>query len=269
MLARIGFLAVVLFWLTMNVLLYRAEYGLGRQGGGAVPVDMVVRRILTAPDDSSLEIRRHEERIGYCHWVAGAVEELTLEIPEELAGLPEGMVRQPTAYGIRLDGGILAGEKSDRLRFNLSMELTAEREWREFTLRFGVRPLEWELKASAETRVVELRLGGDNGWMVRRFSFEDLRHPERLLEELGGPLALMVLPWMGRLGAEESAGLGLTWEARIDWLSFGGSRVQVYTLTARLLDRHQVVIWVSRVGEILRVDLPEGISVVNDVLVSF
>jgi hypothetical protein len=269
MLARIGFLAVVLFWLTMNVLLWRSELGLGRQGGSSIPVDMVVRRILTAPDDSSLEVRRNGERIGYCHWVAGAVEELTLETPEEMEGLPEGMVRRPTAYGIRLDGGLLAGEQSERLRFNLSMELTAEREWREFTLRFGARPMEWLIQASAETGAVELRLGGESGLVVRRFSLEELRHPDRLMEELGGPLALMFLPWMGRLGAEEGAGLGLTWEARSDWLSLGGSRIQAYTLTARLVDRHQVVIWVSRVGEILRVDLPEGISVVNDVLVNF
>jgi hypothetical protein len=269
MVARFGFLAVVLFWLTMNVLLWRVEYGVGRGGGSPVPVETVVRRILTAPDDSSLEIRRNGERIGYCHWVAGAVEELTLDTPDELEGMPEGMVARPTAYGIRLDGGILAGETSDRLRFNLSMELTADREWREFRLRLGARPTEWEIKGSVKEESVELRWGGEDGSLVRRFTFEELRDPRRLAEELGGPLMSAFLPRVGPIAIDEMWGLGLDWEARMDWLPIGASRVQAYRLTARLFDRHRVVIWVSRVGEIMRVDLPEGYSIVNDVLVSF
>jgi hypothetical protein len=269
MLARFGFLAVVMFWLTMNVLLWRAEYGIGQAGGSPVPVDTVVRRILTAPDDSSLEIRRNGERIGYCHWVAGAVEELTLETPEEMEGLPEGMVVRPSGFGIRMDGGILTGDASDRVRFNLSMELTAEREWREFTLRLGARPAEWEIKASVERQTVELRWGGEEGALVRQFGFDELRDPRRLVEEMGGPLALAFFPRLAPLATDEMWGLGLEWEARMDWLPIGGSRVQAYRLTARLVDRHRVVIWVSRVGEILRVDLPEGFSVVNDVLVNF
>jgi hypothetical protein len=269
MLARLGFLAVALFWVTMNILLWRAEYGAGRQGGSPIPVETVVRRILTAPDDSSLEIRRNGERIGYCHWVAGAVEELTLETPEEMEGLPEGMVLRPSAYGIRLDGGILAGETTSRMRFNLSMELTEDREWREFTLQLGVRPAEWEIKGSAESQAMEVRWGGADGALVRRIQFDELRDPGSLLEEWVGPMALVYMP---RVRAMEGGGFGdwgLEWEARMDWLPVGGSRVRAYRLTARLLDRHRVTIWVSRVGEILRVDLPEGYSVVNDVLINF
>jgi hypothetical protein len=253
----------------MNILLWRAEYGAGRQGGSPVPVETVVRRILTAPDDSSLEIRQNGERIGYCHWVAGAVEELTLETPEGMEGLPEGMVLRPSAYGVRVDGGILAGEATSRLRFNLSMELTEDREWREFTLQLGARPGEWDIKGSAESQTLEVRWGGSDGALVRRIQFDELRDPGLLLEEMVGPMALVFLPRVGAVGGGGFGDWGLEWEARMDWLPVGGSRVRAYRLTAPLLDRHRVTIWVSRVGEILRVDLPEGYSVVNDVLINF
>jgi hypothetical protein len=42
--------------------------------------------------------------------------------------------------------------------------------------------------------------------------------------------------------------------------------VRVYRLQARLLDRYQIVVVVSRVGEILRVELPNGLLLVNEAL---
>ena len=49
MIPRITFLAITMFWVVMNVLLWRTEYGV-RGSGIAVPVDLVWRKILTAPD---------------------------------------------------------------------------------------------------------------------------------------------------------------------------------------------------------------------------
>ena len=48
MLARPTFLAIATFWLTMNVLLWRAEYG-SHNGETPVPLELVWRKILTAP----------------------------------------------------------------------------------------------------------------------------------------------------------------------------------------------------------------------------
>lgn len=270
MIYRLGFLVIGLFWVTMNVLLWRAEFGVGRRGGSPVPVEVVVRRILTAPDDSSLEIQRNGARIGYCHWVAGAAEELTMETAPEMEGLPEGMVQKPTAYGVHLEGGILTGEGATRIRFELELELTAERDWREMRLRLGTRPSVWELKASAVTQEVEVRWGLEGGGMsMRRFTLEELRDPRRLVEEVGGPIVAALLPRLGLEPDGPGLSMGLEWEARSDWLRIGATRVQGYRLTARLLDRHEVVVVVSRVGEIMRVELPDGIALVNEVLVNF
>ena len=68
------------------------------------------------------------------------------------------------------------------------------------------------------------------------------------------------------LEQQKNLSLGLRWEARNDWLKIGHSQVRVYRLHTRLLDRYQAVVVVSRVGEILRVELPNGLLLVNEAL---
>ena len=53
--ARLTFFAIAAFWLTMNVLLWQAEYG-SHGGEMDVPPQIVWRKILTAPDASSLTV---------------------------------------------------------------------------------------------------------------------------------------------------------------------------------------------------------------------
>jgi len=66
----------------------------------------------------------------------------------------------------------------------------------------------------------------------------------------------------------QSEATKLNWEARNDWLTMGNARIRVYRLTLKLLDRYEIGVLVSRVGEILRVELPEGVLLVNEALVS-
>jgi hypothetical protein len=269
MVQRLSFLVIGLFWLTMNVLLWRAEYGPGTQSGSPVPVASVFRRILTAPDDSTLEIRQNGQRIGYCHWVAGAAEELVLDSPTDEAGLPDGMVQRPTAYALHVEGGILSGEASQRLRFKLDLKLTAEQTWRELTLTFGARPSVWEIRASAPDQSVELKRGGDETAWSRRFTFDELRDPRRLAHELGGPVGLGLWSQLPAVPAAEGRQSAVRWEARTDWLKMGATRDRAYRLHAVVGDRYEITALISRVGEIMRVDLPGGVSLVNEVLVSF
>ena len=67
-----------------------------------------------------------------------------------------------------------------------------------------------------------------------------------------------------------SAGLasGLKWTAQNDWLKMGQSNVRVYRLQAKLLDRFEAVIIISRVGELLKIFLPGEITLVNDALLN-
>src|SRR5678815_2728618 len=68
------------FWVTMNVLLWRAEYGQPDPAGSAVPADLVWQKILTAPDSSSLTIYHHRKKVGFCHWITSIGEDLSLSL---------------------------------------------------------------------------------------------------------------------------------------------------------------------------------------------
>ena len=60
----------------------------------------------------------------------------------------------------------------------------------------------------------------------------------------------------------------MRWEARQDWLKIGHARLRVYRLEARLPGERKIVVIVSRVGEILRVQLPNEIQLLNTSLVN-
>ena len=57
MAARVILGLVTTFWVAMNVLLWRAEFGSGRTGLSEIPLDTVADRVLNAPDHSPAHLR--------------------------------------------------------------------------------------------------------------------------------------------------------------------------------------------------------------------
>ena len=58
-------------------------------------------------------------------------------------------------------------------------------------------------------------------------------------------------------------------EAPLDRLKFGRTELRIYRLEALLLGRYRAVLIVSPVGEVLRIELPDDLVMVNDALISF
>src|SRR5258708_27631638 len=115
MFARACFVLLSAFWITMNVLLWRAEYG-GHPGlGSTVPAQVVLQKILTAPDSSSLTVFHKGKKIGFCHWITSVGEDLAKMSAGETP--PEGMVRKIVNYRLELDGNLMLWGVTDRLRF--------------------------------------------------------------------------------------------------------------------------------------------------------
>src|SRR5215470_10665864 len=96
--ARLAFPVITLFWVTMNVLLWRAEYGGGKEPGSPVPVEVVWEKMLSAPDDSTLEIRWNGRKIGYCRWVPNVHGDVTVKKPAVRPPDLEGRIRQVSGY---------------------------------------------------------------------------------------------------------------------------------------------------------------------------
>ncbi len=109
MVKRMYFPLVILFWVIMNVLLWRSEMDSHQSNGSRVPIATVWERILTAPDSSALQIFHRGQKIGFCRWVA-TIDETAIgrtEAEQEAVG---GRVRAFTGYTIDLDGNLLLDE---------------------------------------------------------------------------------------------------------------------------------------------------------------
>src|SRR5262249_46468217 len=157
------------------------------------------------------------------------------------------------------------------VRFESALTLTTNQLWQEFNLRIVLRPTVLEVHTSAAEQRVRFAVDDGDEKYERVIKFTDLQNPQALLRELGGPIAGGILNNFA-LGAQpQRAGLeaGLKWEGREDSMRIGHSPVRTYRLRARLLDKYEITIFVSRVGEILRLELPDEILLINDQLAGF
>jgi hypothetical protein len=269
MLPRIALVLVTLFWLAMNVLLWRAEYGQRTGQLASLPAEVVWQKMLTAPDSSSLTVFHRGKKIGFCHWTTSIGQQLSKAGEDE--SQPEGMIPRIADYRVQFDGNLNLGEFTRNLRFDSSLQLSARDAWQEFKLRVNLFPAVIEIRSSALEQKVHIKADDGQNQFQRTFRFADLNDPRKILREVPGPVggALWGSAGLGQLGGADSLDLGLKWQAHHDRLKIAHSLTRVYRLEAHVMERYSAVVFVSRVGEILRVELPDDLVLVNDQLAGY
>ena len=267
MFTRITFLVCAVFWVTMNYLLWRSEYGGAKHHGGQVPTEVVWRKIITSPDNSSLDILHHGKKAGYARWAVNEQRD-----PAAAGGLVGGMpvsgpADPPKGYRLDLEGNLAPDSNSARIYFDLSVELNTNRAWEQMTIRISIGKSSLVIRSRAAEQNVHLLADEDGEKQERVLTFNELKSPQALAEAFAVPLP----PGLGEISEMSTNALddilpaaGLVWEARSDWINLGHTAARAYRLQTRLLDRWQLVIMVSPVGEILRVELPDGWVLISD-----
>jgi hypothetical protein len=264
--SRIFFAAITGFWLVMNFLLWRSQSGAHSEIGSAIPAKIVWDKILTAPDNSSLEIYDHDKKIGFCHWAAtvgNAGQALHHSLAEDYE--PEGLIPQPSGYGLNLEGNT-AIFSTNRARFEMHLLLSTNQSWQDFSFNARMRPAALEIHAIAAAQKITIKVNDSAGAWQRTLKFSDFQHPESLLAEFGGVDALGVAGAAGLPLPKDSilqAAAGIHWDAHEDWMQFGHSKVRVYRLETQFFGQH-LSIFTSRVGEILWVDAPNQLTLRNE-----
>jgi hypothetical protein len=262
---RVIFVVLTLFWVTMNVLLWRSEIrGLG-SAGAPVAVRGVLDRVLTAPDPSTLEVVHRGRSLGYVHWYPDSGGEES-ENPLSSAYVPEGMVRRERGLELRLDGNVLLPDRRSRIQFDVGFELTPKRDVHQFTLAAAMRPVRLEITMEGPARQLTWRLDNAGAQSGGVLSLEDSGDLTTFLNQLGLPLIPAPLT---TLPASTPAADLHEWEARLDWLRLGRSQVRCYRLRLRLLEQFEIIAYVNRAGELLRIELPGEVRLYNSALVSF
>jgi len=258
MLPRVSFFLIAVFWVTMNTLLWRAEYG-SHGGEVSVPVDLVWRKILTAPDVSALTIYQDGRRAGFCQF-STSIEQAMAALDENTVP-PEGLAAQ-SGYQIHINGNLSLGAFTNRVRFDGRMQFTSTRAWREFNLKVSTGDGTVDIHSVATEQTVRFKITSEGMNFDRVLSFADLQNPNTLLRGLGSGLAdaldLPVLP-----SSPTAVTDTIKWEAHRDRVIVGHEPMTAYRLETRVLD-HPIVLYVSTLGEILRAELPGGTTAVLD-----
>ena len=251
--------AIVAFWVTMTTLLWRAESGDGNHFESQVPLQSAIDRILNAADPSTLRLSRHGIALGQLRWLP-SVRELPIDTNSVA---PEGMVASAIGYHIDLDLTLSGTKPEARWYFVSQFDIDLKHEWEEIVLRLIQRPTTWEIRTTRGDDAIQLSIEEGRGEPFRqRFAFSDLAQltgaiapiapllPALLPPELAKPNALAGLTNQTRLPA-------IRWDATDSSLRVGRHRMRAYRIRGRVFENLEVVIYVSRAGELLRVELPD------------
>jgi hypothetical protein len=269
--SKLFFAAIAAFWVVMNILLWRSQSAAHSEIGSAIPVEIVWDKILTAPDNSSLEIYDHTNKIGFCHWMAtvgGASQALNQSLADDYA--PEGLMPQPTGYGLTVEGNTTIFG-TNRVRFEMHLRLATNEIWQDFRLTAKMRPTSWDIHAIAAAQKIMVKINGDDGNWQRTLRFSEFEHPETLLAEFGMGDFLGLAGAANLLSPKGGAGqlaAGLHWQAHEDWIQFGHSKVRAYRVETEFFGQH-LYIFTSRAGEILWVEAPNKLTFRNEAFSHF
>jgi len=257
MTARLTFLGIVGFWITMNVLLWRSEFG-ARGGDIPVPLALVWKKVLTAPDPSSLSVYQNGERMGYCELSTAVGQQMANYDEDKLP--PEGLAAR-SGYQIHLAGNVSLGDFTNRMKFDGRVQFNRWREWQELNLKVTMRYAVIEIHSLATNQIVHVKLSNEGTTALERdFAMADLQNPSTVINALTGNFADGMF---GGFDLSEmvpaTAAQNLEWTARRTRVKIGSEAVPVYRVETTLLG-HPITADISTLGEVLRIELPDNIS---------
>lgn len=251
---RLTFCAIAVFWLTMNGLLWRAEFG-SRGGDTDVPAILVWRKVLTAPDSSSLSVYQKGDRMGYC--------EIATSIGQQMASVdadkppPESLARQ-AGYQIHFAGNVSFGDFTNRLKFDGTVKFATPRQWRELKLRITSRLAAVDIYSQATNQTIHFRISNEGVVLERDLTFADLHNPASIMRAFlgdfgGGFFNFIELPELPSAGVQN-----MEWQAIRTRMKVGSETLPVYQVEAFAMG-YKIRVFISTLGEVLRVELPGDI----------
>lgn len=248
---RLWLAAVLGFCLVMGVWWWRSELS-GRPRPGGIPPSGIWQKILAARHPSNLEIRLQTKVIGHCRWQPGT-----------------GLARAGGGFALDVEGSLTLPDFPLPTAFSLAFGFDTNHLWQSFAGRATRLPDVYEFSADAAVQTAHLRVDASDDQLDRTFRFAEFQNPQRLLQELGGPMLPMMAAALGvplSTNGLSAAALGPRWEASHDSVLVGSNRVPAYRLQTKLINRYKVALFVSPVGELLRAELPYDIVLVREAM---
>ena len=257
MYARLTFLGIAAFWVTMNVMLWRLEFG-DRGGDTSVPPQLVWRKILTAPDASSLSVYQKGDRMGYCEFSTGVGQQMATF--DEGKPPPDGFAAH-AGYLLHIAGNVSLGDFTNRLKFDGRARFDRFRQWEELNLKITSRTAVVEIHSLATNQTAHVKITNEGSTLLEReVTLSDLQDPGAVVRMLTANMGGGFLGWFDTADIlPDTASQKVEWDARRTRVKIGTEAVPVYQLETSVLG-HPVVVDVSTLGEILSIELPGDIS---------
>jgi hypothetical protein len=256
MLARLIFLGIVAFWVTMNYLLWSVEFGT-RAGDTPVPPRLVWHKILTAPDASSLSVYQKGDRMGYCEVSTGVGQQMATF--DEGKPPPEGYAAR-AGFQLHVAGNVSLGDFTNRLKFDVRLRFDRSRQWEELNVKVTSRIATIEVHALATNQTAHVKLSNEGALVLERdVAIADLQDPAALLRAFTDNLAGDYLDAFSLSDILPAAAQKIVWDSRRTRVRVGTEAIPVYRLETTIL-AHPVIVNVSTLGEILSIELPGDIT---------
>ena len=253
--ARLTFFAIAAFWVTMNVLLWREEFA-ARSDATPVPFDLVWKKILTAPETSSLDIYQGVKPAGYCEFSTSIGRQMA-ELDDDK--LPSENLAARAGYQVNLAGNFLPSTLTNHVKFNGRLQFDKACQWRELNLKFSLRQTTVEIHSLAAQKNLHLKITDDGAVMERDLTFAELQNPSTLIRTLLGDGGDIFPAGFELPGLASASAPPILWTACRTRVQIGSETVPVYRLATGALG-YTVSADISTIGEILRVELPGNLS---------
>ena len=257
---------VVGFWLVMMTLLVRPGF-LGESAGVNVPPEVVLRKVFSQPAPAQLRVFSDGREIGYCKVDIDPVY-------EDADDTTDNGSRQPSAYRVQSELTLSLAIFGPRNRVRLIGNSL-------FNDRFDLEAF----RVNALLGEGHVNVRGDTASQKVKIDFflgEFTDHREMDFAQLGGAglASAFGLPGLANfsfLGAggiptafqggpgAPNAGKALT-TVRMSHIDIAGQMNEVYLVASRLDETMWTKIWVSRRGEVLKVDTSFRIQMKSEVL---
>ena len=267
------FVLVILacFWAFMGFRLWQVEYG-GKRLGAAVNIAVVWDKVLTAQDEAPLSIVNGHtgEFLGWVNWAPSITRDDTVERAEIV-----GMVDTVLDYSLDLERGRLFGENyADdlRFRFHLGFGPPPQREWIDLQVILQQNTqfdFEFHLDARATNDFMTVSLKTTGLPNEIKILYSQLAQPQKLVGpglELAGfnPLvAAGASALVERVLKEEKLDQKTVFklpkirQAHFDLLPDVRTEIKVYRVDVPIGNSMFIKIYISMLGEVLRVEIPE------------
>jgi hypothetical protein len=234
----------VVFWLAMMAALVRVEIFPRQIGVSTVPPERVMRSIFANPEPVNLVVFYRQRPIGHCN----------ISIPPEQ--------RVDGSYKVHSDLKLnltVLGVPSKML-LSGSSTFDAEHQLKDFSLRIKIADGEIELFGDDVSQKVNLVLNFGDIPKKQQFDFSEIRGAG-FVNAFGLP-GLANFAFLG--GATTPGHLNGTTRTYYDWLWERDTRQRAYLIDSRLDNDLWAKLWVSELGEVLRVETSMGLTMKPD-----